>query len=306
MSQAFLNFALFCLRGVHDDTRIAYSKHHAILRHTSPFVFYQKFSTVVPISVFGLVNSLPRDRRVFLQKRGWRTGLAGWTIGALIGGTWGKDVEITPVGHESSLSAVSDEVASNSFKVAIQKEIDATLLNVVDDKYKLLETAFCHIPASSGDGYFRIRITNASGTQQLAATPTFRILSSSPSTASPRGATIFQLPIEMFAVTSVRTCQVGAWGFFYACFPFLKLASVIPGGLSQATINKLWKWAGGQQRLDDARENYHVDERLAQAGQLRDRVDKSVPWSAIGVRRAFDIQADTELGRQGISVRHAY
>lgn len=305
MSQAFLNFALYCLKGVHDDARINYSKHHALLRHSSPFVFYQKFSTIVPISVFGAIDGLPKDRRVFLQKRGWRTGLAGWTVGALIGGTWGKDIEITPVDLETSLSSVSDEVASASTKSSVQKEIDAALLSQVGN-HKLLETAFCHIPASSGDGYFRIKVTNSSNTQTLVSSPTFRILSSSLSTASPRGATVFQLPIELFAATSVRTCQVGAWGFFYACFPFLKLASFIPGGVSQATINTLWRWAGGQQKLDDARESYHVDERLAQAGQLRDRVDHSVPWSAIGVRRAFDVQADTELGRQGISVRYEH
>lgn len=299
MSQAFLNFALYCLKGVHDDTRILHAKNYALLRHSSPFVFYQKFSTIVPISVFGAVE-LPKDRRIFLQKRGWRTGLAGWTVGALIGGTWGKDIEITPVSTETSLENVSDEIASNSVKASIKKEIEATSIG----EYKLLETAFCHIPASSYDGYFRIRITNSSGQQTLVSTPTFRILSSSLSTASPRGATIFQLPIELFAATTVTTCQVGAWGFFYACFPFLKLASFIPGGFSQATINTLWKWAGGQQKLDNARESYHVDEHLAQAGQLRDRVDHSVPWSAIGVRRAFDIEADAELGRQGVSVRY--
>lgn len=300
MSQSLLNFALWCLKGVHDDTRIAYSKNHAVLRHTSPFVFYQKFSTIVPISIFGLQHSLPKDRRVFLQRRGWRTGLLGWTIGALLGGTWGKEVEITPVDSANSLETVAGEVLSSSVKDSISKEIQATSTGDL----KLLETAICHIPASSGDGYFRIRVTTANATQTIASTPAFRIISSSLNTASPRGATIFQLPIEFFAATSSKTAQIGAWGFFYACFPFLKLASWLPGGVSQATINTFWRWAGGQQRLDEARENYRVDERLAQAGELRDRADKAVPWGAIGVRRAFDVEADSELGRQGVSVRY--
>lgn len=301
MSQALLNFALWCLKGVHDDTRINYSRHTAILRHSSPFVYYRKFNTIVPISVFGTPGSLPNDRRIFLQRRGWRTGLFGWSIGALLGGTFGKskEIEITPVKSERSVAAISDEVLSSSTKTAIAKEID----NASVGEMKLLETAVCHIPASSDDGYFRIRVTTASGAE-IATTPAFRIISSSLNTASPRGATIFQLPIELFAATSAKTAQVGAWGFFYACFPFLKLASWLPGGASQATINTLWRWAGGQQRLDDAREAYHVDERIAQAGELRDRADKSVPWGAIGVRRAFDIEADRNLGRQGISVRY--
>lgn len=65
-------------------------------------------------------------------------------------------------------------------------------------------------------------------------------------------------------------------GTFYACFPFLKLASWLPGGASQTAINAMWRWAGGQQKLEDAKEQYHVDEKLAQAGELRDRADRSV------------------------------
>lgn len=206
MSQSLLNFAIWCLRGVHDDTRINYSKQHAALRHSSPFVFYQKFSTTVPVSIYG-ATSLSGDRRIFLQRRGWRTGLLGWTVGGLLGGNWGKDIDITPTGSESSLRAVSDEVLSSSAKAAIQKELDTSRIA----EMKLLETAICHIPASSGDGYFRIRVTSANQTT-IVSTPTFRIISSSLDTPSPRGATLFQLPIELFAATSVTTARVGAWG----------------------------------------------------------------------------------------------
>lgn len=74
----------------------------------------------------------------------------------------------------------------------------------------------------------------------------------------------------------------------------------MPGGASQSAINALWRWAGGREKLDE----YHVDDKLAQAGELRDRADKAVPWGAIGVRRAFDVQTDTEMGRKGFSVRY--
>lgn len=126
----------------------------------------------------------------------------------MLGGNWGKDIEITPVASESALNKVSDEVLSASTRKSIEKEISE-----VDKKdLTLLETAICHIPAASGDGYFRIRVTGSNGLQTFAVTPSFRIISSSLSTPSPRGATVFQLPIEFFAATSVTTAQIGAWG----------------------------------------------------------------------------------------------
>lgn len=232
MSQTLLNFAVYCLRGVHDDTRVLYSTNHAVVRHSSPFVFYQKFSTTVPISIFGLKGSLPLGRRIFLQRRGWRTGLLGWTVGAVLGGNWGKDVEITPVTAAPSLADVPREILSPSARAAIEKELSAVKLDVghggdttTTNSLALLETAVCHVPARSGDGYFRIRVTGPNAAQTIVTTPTFRILSSSLSCPSPRGATLFQLPIELFAATSVTTAQVGAWGMFLSFFFFLSWVS---------------------------------------------------------------------------------
>lgn len=295
MTTQILNAALYCLKGVHDDRRIEATLSNVCIRHCSNFVIYRKSSTVVPISVFGH-SALSKGRRVFLQKRGYRTGLLGWSIGTLLGGTWGKEIEITPVTSAKSLSAIADDILSSSFKATIQREIDA--VSVEDRKgMALQQTLACHIPASSGDGYFRLRVTEANSMITIATTPTFRILSSSLSTVSPRGATIFQLPIEAFAATSIKTAQVGAWGTFYALFPFLKLASWMPGGISQSAINALWKWAGGQESVDEVRERYKVDDRIAQASEMRDRAA-----GAVGVRTDGDVKIDTAKGRQGAYV----
>jgi hypothetical protein len=53
---------------------IATGEHYSVLRHSRPFVLYRSTKTSVPISIFGN-KPLPKKRRVFLQKRGFRTGL---------------------------------------------------------------------------------------------------------------------------------------------------------------------------------------------------------------------------------------
>jgi hypothetical protein len=258
----------------------------------------------VTISLLGR-QAFPVDRRIFLQKRGFRTGLLGWTVGALLGGTWGKDIEITPVQAVDALSRIPNEVLSAGSQKALQAEIKESGL-LEDKKLVLQETDVCHIPCSSGDGYFRIRVTTANGIQQLASTPTFRILSSSLDTASPRGANWFQLPVELGIATSIKSAQVGAWGFFYAAFPFLKIGSLIPGGsaISQKMLNTLYHWAGGDTFVAEKRKELKVDEALAAANDMKDRVDQAIPWSAVGVRRAFDVEKDRALGRQGYTVRY--
>ncbi|ORY85593.1 hypothetical protein BCR37DRAFT_377278 [Protomyces lactucae-debilis] len=307
VASSAINSALWVLRGIHDDTRITHSRAgHVCIRHASPFVFYNRFNTTLTLSLLS-TTPFPKDRRIFLQKRGFRTGLLGWTVGALLGGTIGKDIEITPAQTVASLAEIPQTSLSSSARTTIEAEVKTYTSSQDKRALSLQETNVCHIPCSSGDGYFRIRITAANGVQQLAATSTFRILSSSLNTASPRGANLYQLPVEFAAYTTVKSAQVSAWGFFYACFPFLKLGSLIPGGgaVSQQMLNTLWRWAGGQAYLEEKREVFKVDETLAKAGEVRDRVDRAIPWSAVGVRRAFDVEEDRKLGRQGYAVRYA-
>jgi len=56
------------------DAELEHGERYSVLRHSRPFVIYQGVKTNVAISVFG-DQSLPSDRRVFLQRRGYRTAL---------------------------------------------------------------------------------------------------------------------------------------------------------------------------------------------------------------------------------------
>ncbi|BFZ58840.1 hypothetical protein PYCC9005_005905 [Savitreella phatthalungensis] len=277
MAAAVLNSALWVLRQVHDDTRVTVGKSYAIKRHCSPFVFYNRFDTTINVTVYGRFGAeLGPGRRVFLQRRGFRTGLLGWTLGGLLGGTVGKDIEITPTDIAKSTSV---------------KDVEDPIVSKQD--FRPLETNALHIPARAVDGYYRIRVTTSNPSHNIVATPTFRLLSSSLDTASPRGATLYQIPFETGAQAAVKSAQVAAWSAAYALFPFLAVGSWVPGvsGMSRTAIDALWRWAGGQKVTD-------------QVGSHVAAADQTIPWGAVGVRRQFDIDEDTKRGPRGSVYRY--
>lgn len=294
MAAAILNSALYVLRSIHDDTRITRGQSYALVRHCSPFVYYQRFDTHVAITLHGR-EAVGPGRRIFLQRRGWRTALLGWRLGGLLGGNVGKDVEVTPANTCASLAQVPTSAlsAGGRSQIAAENKDDA-----VSD-LKQIETSVCHIPASAPDGYYRLRVTTSNPSHSICATPVFRLLSSSPDTPSPRGATLAQLPIELGAQTAVTSVQVACWSAAYALFPFLAVGSWLPGasGVSRRAIDAVWRWAGARSYVDDKRGQYRVDDKIATA-------DQAVPWGAVGVRRQFDIDEDRRRGRGGYVVRY--
>ena len=294
MAAAILNSALYVLRSIHDDTRITRGQNYAVVRHCSPFVYYQRFDTHVAVSLLGREPVGPA-RRIFLQRRGWRTALLGWRLGGLLGGTVGKDVEVTPENECRSLSQVPETALSSRGRSHIATEIKDDSVSDL----KPLETSVCHIPASAPDGYYRLRVTTSNPSHNICSTPVFRLLSSSPDTPSPRGATLAQLPVEFGAKTAVTSVQVAAWSAAYALFPFLAVGSWLPGasGISKRAMDTVWRWAGAQSYVDDKREQFQVDAKLASA-------DQAMPWGAVGVRRQFDIDEDRRRGRGGYVVRY--
>ncbi len=68
------------------------------------------------------------------------------------------------------------------------------------DKHILRETAVVRIPAEAGDGYFQLVLCIGDKKKVLCSSPTFRVLSTSTSPHSIRGASLSTLPLEIGAM----------------------------------------------------------------------------------------------------------
>lgn len=288
-SSSFFSKTIHALQSFLHGSEISVSSHYSTLRHSAPFVYYAGTDTKVTFSVFG-DKALPNDRRIFLQKRGWLTGLFGWTFGSLIGGGMLPGREVTP---ETSLARVSPSI-QKSVKSFHDKCNDARA-----DAHRPLQTNIVHIPVVSGDGYFRLRVTTSDPYDTLSTTRVFRVGSASLSSASPRGADIITLPFESVFKTLQVTSITAGYAAFYSAFPFLKLAQYIPGGWQKSAIDTLWRWANGNDRKDELLEKYQVNQRMESVQNWGDNVDKSLPWSKAGVRRREHFESDKKFGRGG-------
>jgi hypothetical protein len=109
---------------------------------------------------------------------------------------------------------------------------------------------------SSGDGYFRLVITSSpsplsvAGVPSLIATsPSFRIGSLSLSSAHPRGSTPLGLIPELLVRSLFIAGRTAAFALFYAAFPFLKIATWMPGPVKQWALSVLYRSAGGEERF---------------------------------------------------------
>ncbi|KAJ6518144.1 hypothetical protein C8R47DRAFT_1031542 [Mycena vitilis] len=265
---------------------------YSTVRHTRPWVYYQGVSTVVPISILG-EKSLPADRMIALQRRGWRTGLLGWTLGGWVGGALGKEVDVTPAnaGYWQSLDSKK--------RAQYDKEIREFLESAsAPDGHRVLETDFVHIPVAAGDGYFRLLVKKRGG-GVIASTASFRVGSLSLSSAHPRGASPVTLVPEVALKSAALTASTAVWASFYAAFPFLKAAQLLPGTHNWGTwaLNRAYKLAGGEETAAELKERYRVEERRARA---EESVYRNVPFGSVGVRTAFDLEQDAKLGRGGV------
>ncbi|KAJ7696211.1 hypothetical protein B0H17DRAFT_1053931 [Mycena rosella] len=245
---------------------------YSTVRHTRPWVYYQGTATVVPISILGR-KPLPAERTIALQRRGWRTGLLGWTLGGWVGGTLGKDLD---------LRAFLDAPGAPA-------------------EHRALETDFVHIPVSAGDGYFRLIVKTAGG-RVLAETASFRVGSLSLSSAHPRGASLVTVVPELVLKSGSVAASTAAWASFYAAFPFLKVAQMLPGTHSWGNwaLNRAYKLAGGEQTAAELKERYRVEERRMRA---EESVYRTVPFGSVGVRTAYDLEEDAKMGKGGVYFR---
>ncbi|KZT38266.1 hypothetical protein SISSUDRAFT_1033492 [Sistotremastrum suecicum HHB10207 ss-3] len=279
------------------DGEVSYAKEFSVLRHSRPFVVYQGVKTEVIISVFG-AKPLPPKRRVFLQKRGYRTGLLGWTIGGLLGGSKIPGIEVTPVEQQS----FSD--LSSSQQSRLKSDVDRLFSPSSNPNQPLQQTLRLHVPVSSGDGYFRFRITTENPRQAIAESPVFRVGSLTLSTAQPQGASLIGIGPELVVRTLVIAGRSAAYASFYAAFPFLKLAAWTPGPWKAWAVRTIYGYGGG----DQLNERYQISENIGKANEqlkkANEKMYKVIPFGTVGVRTAADILKDEELGRQGMWCVH--
>ncbi|KAE8440960.1 hypothetical protein EG329_006149 [Mollisiaceae sp. DMI_Dod_QoI] len=170
------------------------TKHYTILRHSHGLVFYQGTNTTLAVSIFADAP-LPLDRTFWLQSKGW-TGKTGMRAKALIGSNsnW---LNVTPsMSVTAEQLKPTDERAWQRDIVHFQKKA-----KVYSQKHHILrETAVVRIPAEGGDGYFQLVLCTGEKKKVLCPSPVFRVLSTSTSPSSLRGASLSTLPLELGAM----------------------------------------------------------------------------------------------------------
>jgi hypothetical protein len=238
-------------RILNDSEYIAGSAYSTI-RHTPSWIYYQGTSTTIPITILGS-KPLPEARRITLQRRGFRTGLLGWSVGGWLGGTIGKEIDVTPQTSGNWESDIEVE-QKGQYRREIKKFLDSS---VGPKNNRALETDLVHIPVSSGDGYFRLLVyPSASSHSAIASTASFRIGSLFLRSAHPRGASIVMLLPEITLKVVSITAATAAWTSFYTAFPLLTVVQMIPrtnvwGNWAMA---KAYKLSGGEELSNGLKE----------------------------------------------------
>ena len=171
------------------------TKHFTILRHSHGLVFYQGSSTSLAISIFSDAP-LPSERTLWLQSKGW-SGKTGMRARALIGRNV-KWLNVTP-----TVAVRADQLDPDDER-AWQRDFEKFRKRVRHrsrESHLLRQTALVHIPAEAGDGYFQILMCLGENKKKiLCPSPVFRLLSTSTSPSSIRGASLSTLPLELGAM----------------------------------------------------------------------------------------------------------
>lgn len=82
------------------------------------------------------------------------------------------------------------------------KRADGNLRN-----HELRQTAIIHIPVDAGDGYYRLALCSSEKKKVLCSSPVFRVLSTSMSPGSIKGASLSTLPLEIGAKILASTAK---------------------------------------------------------------------------------------------------
>lgn len=168
------------------------SGHYSVLRHSHGLVYFKGFNTNIAITVFG-DRELPADRQYWLQKRGF-SGKTGLRIGASMFGVKTAWINVTP-----ATTASADHLPPTDER-AWQRDIEKFLRKAPKNvkKHSPRETCILRIPCSAEDGYFRVVLCSGEkGKKTLCPSPTFRLVSTSTSMGSVRGASLSTMPLEV-------------------------------------------------------------------------------------------------------------
>ncbi|KAB8303227.1 hypothetical protein EYC80_004674 [Monilinia laxa] len=167
------------------------TRHFSILRHSHGLVFYQGCSTTLAISIFSDAP-LPAGRQIWLQDKGY-SGNTGMRLKAFVGnnGSW---LNVTPA------IPISADQLDESDERAWQRDIKKFLKKTRYPKHVLRETLVVRIPVEASDGYFHFVLCPSDKKKVLCPSPVFRVLSTSTSPSSLRGASLSTLPLELGAL----------------------------------------------------------------------------------------------------------
>lgn len=170
------------------------TKHYSVLRHSHGLVFYQGPDTTLAISIFA-DTPLPTDLTLWLQNKGW-TGKTGMRVKALFGsnGSW---LDVTPT------MSIGAEQLKPTDERAWQRDITKFRKKAAGHKrasHTLRTTAIVRIPAEATDGYFQLVLCLGEKKKVLCTSPSFRVLSTSASPHSIRGASLLAMPLELGAM----------------------------------------------------------------------------------------------------------
>ncbi|KAH9475520.1 hypothetical protein JR316_0012635 [Psilocybe cubensis] len=284
----------FPILNSYDGNRLPGSQ-YSVVRHCRSCVYYRGISTTIPITILGRVP-VPPERRILLQRRGWRTGMFGWKTGAVLGGNYGKDIDVTP----DRVGLWDEDVLPDQ-----RKKIDRDLEQYMSEKYApvdqvILETDFIRIPASSGDGYFRLVVCpHKSARSIIAATGAFRLASLSADSAHIRGATLGMLAPELALKHASGTVLSAAEGTLCAASPVVKSVETTPG------TKVLGKWAldSGYRRVagKETRARYNSLDDVYH--HFIDEIYDSIPKVNVGVRTRHDLVEDKKIGNVLVDFR---
>ncbi|KAJ5806719.1 hypothetical protein N7474_010311 [Penicillium riverlandense] len=224
------------------------NKHFTILRHSSGIVFYRGIGTSVAVSIFSDAP-LPPDRTYWLQSKGWtgKTGMRAKSLLHLRDG-W---VDVTP-----SVPLMAGQVNPDDER-AWQRDIKKFRKKAPSrprDTHQLRETAVVRIPAEAGDGYFQLVCCQGLKKKVLANSPVFRVLSTSASPSSIRGASLSTLPLEVGAMVAGLYAQTAAQTVVAPVKSAIqsKVNPYRPSWVTQAAAKTAYSTTGIQDRVGEA------------------------------------------------------
>ncbi|KAJ5929880.1 hypothetical protein N7454_006830 [Penicillium verhagenii] len=221
------------------------NRHVTILRHSHGLVFYRGNSTSVAVSIFS-DTPLPPDRTLWLQSKGW-TGKTGMRAKAMlrIRDGW---LDVTP-----ALPLHADQINPDDER-AWQRDIKKFLKKAPArprGTHILRETAVVRIPAEGGDGYFQLVLCQGLKQKVLGNSPVFRVLSTSTSPSSLRGASLSTLPLEVGAMVVSLYTKTAAQTVVSPAASALtsKIGGYRPSWVTQTAVQTAYSASGVQESI---------------------------------------------------------